>query len=206
MAGRSAWLVWTGVALGAVVLAYLFVDRPVATLAHDVWHRPALGVALTHIADVPLPLAGAALVAAGLQWLAGGRPDAGAARAVLATAIAILVARAFADELKFVFGRPWPETWVDANPSWIGTHVFGFFPLHGGRGYASFPSGHTIDIAAPCAALWRFVPRLRLLAVALVLAVAGGLVASDYHFVSDVLAGAYVGIVIGYGVTALIAA
>lgn len=189
----------------AVVVAVLFVDRPLSTLAHDSWHRPPEAVALTYLADVPLPLAGLALAGGGIAVLCGWRPGR-AGRVVLAAAVTVLAARAAADELKLLFGRPWPETWIDHNPSWIGTRVFGFFPLHGGRGYASFPSGHTIDIAAPAAVLWRTVPRLRALAVLLVVLVGGGLVAADYHFLSDVLAGAYVGTVIGYGVMALMAA
>ena len=90
-------------------------------------------------------------------------------------------------------GRPGPDTWIDNNPSWIRNHVFGFFPFHGGAGYASFPSGHTTAITAPCAVLWRAAPAFRPLAVVLVALVACGLLVSDYHFVSDVLAGLGVG-------------
>ncbi len=186
-----------------VPLAILLADRPISTAMHAL-ARPAWAPALTHIADAPLPLAGIGLLTAGLAALAGWRPGRHG-RALLAACLATLVARAAADELKLVFGRPWPETWVDRNPSWIGTHTFGFFPFHGGRGYASFPSGHTIDITAPCAVLWRSVPRARTLAALLVAAVAIGLVVSDFHFTSDVLAGLYVGVVVAYGLTALMA-
>jgi membrane-associated phospholipid phosphatase len=153
---------------------------------------------------VPLPLAGLALLAAGVAYLAGGRPGRGG-RVVLVAAIATLVARAVCDELKIAFGRTWPETWVENNPSWIRDHTWLFHPFHGGRGYASFPSGHTTDIAAPAAVLWRCVPRWRWVAVVPVVLVAGGLVASDFHYVSDVLAGLYLGVVVAYGVSALIA-
>ena len=190
-----------------VPCAVLLLDRPISTAMHG-FGRPALAVWLTHIADWPVPLAIVVLMAGGLGALAGWRPGS-TGQVVLAASVATLVARAGADGLKLAFGRPWPETWVDANPSWIGTHVFGFFPFHGGRGYASFPSGHMVDIAAPCAVLWRTVPRGRWgrwLAALLVTAVAAGLVASDFHFVSDVLSGLGLGIAAGYGVAALMAA
>ena len=193
----------TVAALVLVPLCILFLDRPVATAMHRLG-RPAVAVSLTYIADATLPLAGLALLAAGLAALGGWQPGRGA-RNVLAAAVATLVARALADQLKFAFGRVWPETWVANNPSWIRDHVFGFSPFHGGRGWASFPSGHTIDIATPCAVLWRLAPRWRAVAAALVLAVAGGLLASDFHFLGDVLAGLYVGVVVAYGLTALIA-
>lgn len=205
MTSRTRWSVATAIAVLATLAAYRFVDRPVATLAHDRWQRPAWGVDLTFFANPWLPAAGLVLLGGGAAFLAGWRPGR-RGRLVLAAAIAILLARVVADELKFAFGRPWPETWIDRNPSWIGTHVFGMFPFHGGRGYASFPSGHTVDAAAPAAVLARLAPRLWPLSLALVLAVGTGLVVSDFHFVSDVLAGAYVGTVVAYGVMALMAA
>ena len=205
MTMRMRWTLATGSALLATLITYLFVDRTVSTLAHDAWHRPALGVDLTYLANPWLPLASLVLALGGIAYLCGWRPGP-RARTVLVAAVAILVARVAVDQLKLVFGRPWPETWINHNPSWIGTRTFGMFPFHGGAGFMSFPSGHTVDIAAPAAVLARLVPRLWPLAVALVAAVGAGLVVSDYHFVSDVLAGAYVGTVVGYGVMALMAA
>ena len=203
MKGPAGLRALTLAAFMLVPLTVLFADRPLSTAMHALG-RPAWAPALTHIADAPLPLAGIVLLGAGAAALAGWRPGRHG-RVLLAAALATLVARAAADELKLAFGRPWPETWVDRNPSWIGTHTFGFFPFHGGRGFASFPSGHTVDITAPCAVLWRTVPRARIVAALLVAAVAVGLVAADFHFAGDVLAGLYVGVVVAYGLTALIA-
>ena len=96
--------------------------------------------------------------------------------------------------LKLAFGRPWPETWVNNNPSWIGTHTYGFRPFHGGAGWASFPSGHTTAITAPCAAIWPQAGRWRPALVALPCLVAAGLIGADFHFVGDCIAGALLGI------------
>ncbi len=205
MTTRIRWSVVTLLAALATIAAYLLVDRPVATLSHDSWHRPAWAVDLTYLANPWLPIAGVVLLGGAVAFLAGWRPGP-RGRTVLMAAIAILLARVVVDELKWACGRPWPETWIDRNPSWIGTRTFGMFPFHGGRGYQSFPSGHTVDMAAPAAVLARLAPRLWPLSIVLVFAVGAGLVVSDYHFVADVLAGAYVGTVVAYGVMALIAA
>jgi membrane-associated phospholipid phosphatase len=99
------------------------------------------------------------------------------------------------EELKWAFGRTWPETWIRAspNPSYFGNGTYGFFPFHGGQGYASFPSGHTTAITAFAGAVWILWPKLRWLALALALAVAIGLLGADYHWLSDIIAGAIVG-------------
>jgi membrane-associated phospholipid phosphatase len=113
----------------------------------------------------------------------------------------VLIAYVLKEELKYLFGRTWPETWVNKNPSFFGDGTYGFFPLHGGPGYASFPSGHTTAVAAVAGALWSLWPRLRWLGIALVIAVAAGLLGADFHWLSDIIAGGILG-----GTTGIVAA
>ncbi len=181
-----------------ILASILLLDRPLATLMHAL-HRPAWCVWLTWIADVPAPASVLALAGAGIAWLAGWRPGP-AGRILLAVCAATLMADATKDVLKFAFGRPWPETWVNNNPSWIGTHVFGFFPFHGGAGWASFPSGHTTVITAPCGVLWQGVRRARAVWLGLPGLVVIGLLGCDFHFLSDCLAGALLGAGVGLAV------
>ncbi|HLY54234.1 MAG TPA: phosphatase PAP2 family protein, partial [Stellaceae bacterium] len=143
------------------VLAILFVDRAVSDAVHEELHGVRLFVWLTWIAEPILPLSAAFLLLVGGVAAFGRLPAGGAMRVALAAAVASLVASAIKDQLKYAFGRTWPETWTQGNPSWIGDHVYGFFPFHGGQGWASFPSGHTTMIAAPMAVLWCVAPRLR---------------------------------------------
>ena len=184
---------------GAIVVCVLFLDRPVAWLAHG-FGRPALLVWLTWIADVPVPTSVLGLAACGVAWLAGWRNA--AMRLVFAVCVATLAADAAKDMLKFEFGRTWPETWVAHNPSLISNNVYGFFPLHGGAGWASFPSGHTTVIAAPCAVLWQRMRRLRWVWATLPALVVAGLIGSDFHFVSDCIAGGALGVAIGFAMAA----
>ncbi len=58
-------------------------------------------------------------------------------------------------------------------------------------------------IAAPAAVLWQVWPQLRMLWAALVAIVAAGLILGNYHFVSDIIAGLFVGAGIGLAITKL---
>ncbi|MGO8951783.1 MAG: phosphatase PAP2 family protein [Rhodomicrobium sp.] len=178
----------------AVALTYFFADRQLAAAL-----RPYLaGIKefpwLTHIVDPLGPLAsiGAVVVAARALRRGSLTPR---ESALLRICCAVLIAWALKEELKWVFGRTWPETWIkgNPNPSYFGNGTYGFFPFHGGRGYASFPSGHTTAISAFAGALWFLWPRLRWLGVALALAVAIGLLGADHHWLSDIVAGAILG-------------
>ena len=178
--------------LVSIAASILLLDKPLATMVHGL-HRPAWCVWLTWIADVPVPGAVLALAGAGAAWLFGWRLSP-AGRVLLAACIATLMADAAKDVLKNGFGRLWPETWVHNNPSWIGTHSFGFAPFHGGPGWASFPSGHTTVITAPCAVAWLHTRAgWRPVWAALPALVATGLLGADFHFLGDCLAGALLG-------------
>ena len=61
-------------------------------------------------------------------------------------------------------------------------------------------------MAVTCAVvsvLWIYFPRLRALSAFAGLAVAIGLIGANYHFLSDVIAGAFVGISTGWMMTSL---
>ncbi len=181
------------IGLSTIAASILLLDKPLSTAMHAL-HRPAWCVWLTWVADVPLPGSVLALAGAGLAWLCGWRPGT-AGRVLLAACLATLMADAAKDVLKQGFGRLWPETWVQGNPSWITNHRFGFAPFHGGPGWASFPSGHTTVITAPCAVAWRHsATAFRPVLAALPALVATGLLGADFHFLGDCIAGALLGV------------
>ncbi len=200
---RRAWLVAAS-CLVFVGLSILFVDRPASSWAFTHLHRPALPVSLTHMVDPLEPASEIGLICAGLAAALGGWRPGKHGRTFIAACLSILVAVALKNELKFVFGRTWPETWVGNNPSWIRDHVFGFDFFHGGSGWASFPSGHTARMAALASVLWLRYPRFRSYAIALVGLVAVGLWGCNFHFVSDIIAGGYLGWCCGVGMVALV--
>jgi hypothetical protein len=163
-----------------VLLCYLFLDRPVAYFVHS--HRTADEPVLKWLTYPPPVLqswAPAALVALAVRRAWG--PLRRCERTLLAAGVGMILADQFRESLSFVFGRYWPDTWVNNNPSLIHDGAYGFHPFHGGAAYGSFPSG----------------PRWWWTGTAVVLATAVGLVGMNYHFVGDVVAGAFVGGIVG---------
>jgi membrane-associated phospholipid phosphatase len=196
---------YVGAFVACVVLTILsiaFVDRAVSTWLHATLGRAAPFVWLTHIIDPFVPAASIGLVVAAIAAVFGWRPGP-VGRTIVALCIAVLIATIFKDELKYLFGRTWPETWVDKNPSWIHDQIYRFEPLHGGKGWTSLPSGHMTVITAPCTVLWMLAPRVwRWLWASLILAMAIGLIGADFHFVGDIIAGTFLGWACGVGAVA----
>ncbi len=188
--GRSA--LFSCALIGLAALTYFFVDRQLAEALRPHLAGIPVFIWLTYIVKPLAPLASilAAIVAARAIARRSLTPN---ESALLRLSCAILIAGVLTFELKEVFGRTWPETWINNNPSYFGNGTYGFFPFHGGQGWASFPSGHTTAISAFAGALWFLWPKLRWLGVVLVLAVAVGLLGADYHWLSDIIAGAIVG-------------
>jgi membrane-associated phospholipid phosphatase len=86
-------------------------------------------------------------------------------------------------------------------PSFLRDGIYGFNLFHGGRSYASFPSGHT---AVTCiTVLWIYYPKWRPLYALAVVAVGVGPIGANYHFLGDVISGGFVGISSGWMLTSL---
>jgi membrane-associated phospholipid phosphatase len=92
--------------------------------------------------------------------------------------------------LKYAFGRINTREWLHA-PQEYGFHWFSGVENHSG-----FPSGHMLVVTAMVAVAWRFHPRYRPACLGLLMMLALAMITTNYHFVSDVIAGAYVGLVV----------
>lgn len=178
-----------------ILVCIAYVDRPAATWSHDYLQRPTLAITMSRLSEPFVPISVAILVVAGVAALAGQRVRSGIAQNCCLAALATVAASETRTALKLVFGRTWPDTFVDHNPSWIQNHVFGFSPFHGGAGWSAFPSGHTAVITAAVSVFWMRLPQFRPLYAACLAIEVLGLYGADYHFVSDMLAGAMVGVV-----------
>jgi membrane-associated phospholipid phosphatase len=205
-AERSIWLrrpvLVMASCLALVLISYFFLDRPVAFLMHRLFHRSLLFVPLIGFGQLSISLGPPALALAAFAGWMGWRPDQRGWTGI-ACALSVTVTMTFKDSLKYIFGRAWPETWVHGNPSLIRDGVYGFFPFHGGDGWASFPSGHTAAISAVAGVLWWRAPEWRWLWALLIVVTAIGLLGGNYHFLSDVIAGGYLGFACGYALRAL---
>jgi membrane-associated phospholipid phosphatase len=185
------WRTMAVVALLAGTVSYFFLDRSIAFFAHE--HlRQAMFVQMQKLPEPLLPAAVTAAIAMGALHLSG-RPLARWQKILFFCSVAILLTTVITDELKSVFGRTWPETWSNNNPSLIHDGVFGFNPGRSGRAYSAFPSGHTADIATAATLIWALWPRLWPVSVLAVAVVVVGLVGANYHFLSDMIAGGFLG-------------
>jgi membrane-associated phospholipid phosphatase len=190
------WFVALSVTMVIVLLSYVWVDRPIATYVHVQNIRPhhALLELLTRLPDPLIPLAAVAVVILGLRAVARrSRPLPTWQVVGFLCSVSVLLAEAIKDQLKFVFGRTWPEAWAPHDPAFIETGAYGFNWLHGGAAYQSFPSGHMGATCAVVSVLWSVYPQWRFYWALCALGVAAALVGGNYHFLSDVIAGAFVG-------------
>ncbi len=125
-------------------------------------------------------------------------------KVLLVACISLIVADDFRISLGDVCGRYWPDTWTHDNPSLIGTGAYGFHPFQRGDDIGSFPSGHACRILG-FAMVWVIaMPHSRtvqVIAIVLCAPMLVSLVAMNYHFVSDVIAGSALG-----GIVAMYAA
>jgi membrane-associated phospholipid phosphatase len=177
-----------------VVVCYFYFDRPVAYFVakHKLADTPKL-VWLTEpppIVQAWSPLV-VAVVLAAWAWRTPRRWQ----RVLLTACLTLIVADQVRESLGDLCGRYWPETWHDNNPSLIGTGAYGFHPFETDDDVGSFPSGHAARIVAFLGVFWFAYPRSRGACLLLGVPLAISLIAMNYHFVGDVIAGAYLGAV-----------
>jgi membrane-associated phospholipid phosphatase len=202
MIALRRWILsFAGTAIACVV-SYQFLDRPIALVFYKTVAHPGLFAKLTRLPDPFVPVAIITFVGLGL-WNLSGRPLSRFQKCAFLGSLSLIVAEATKAQLKFAFGRTWPDTWIHNNPSFLRDGIYGFNFFNGSAEYASFPSGHMAVTCAVISVLWLYFPAARALYTLAGLAVAIGLVGANYHFLSDVIAGAFVGISSGWMATSL---
>jgi len=180
----------------AVILCYFFVDRRVALFVHA--HQIANVEGMRWLTEPP-PLAQSwsPLVLAALLVRRAGGPWRRWQHVLFVACISLIVADQFRESLGDLFGRYWPETWHNNNPSLIGTGAYGFHPLQVRDDIGSFPSGHAARILGFMTVFWVLMPAWRWAYTLITLPMLIALVAMNYHFVGDVIAGSTLGSIIG---------
>ena len=202
----------------AIGAAYFFIDRPLCELVNNHGCSKTLGMLLHRLLGWPLFTDADSLIHTGgfltqlIDWppLMSGLapfilligislPPSRIRDLLILMGISLLLTFVLKNDLKWIFSRQWPVTWTNNNLSWIGNHAYGFQwfqgkPFQGNDTTGSFPSGHTATAFAsllPIGLLYR-----KALPYCMIVASMEGLlmILFNYHFLSDVLAGALVGI------------
>jgi membrane-associated phospholipid phosphatase len=179
-----------------VLVSYFWLDIPLVNWA--VQHHLRDYTWLHYIQQIPeaFPiLAFIVLVLLGFRRFWG--PVGYHANVLLCAAVSFVISSFLVQTFKVIFARTWPATWINDNPSWISNGVYGFFWLTDSPAFKSFPSGHTTAIFAVCTVLFLFYKRLQWLCILACLLVVVGLIGNYYHFLSDIIAGAYLGTATG---------
>jgi membrane-associated phospholipid phosphatase len=191
------WLIALALTALAVAISYAWLDRPIAFFAHAELRRFVLVVNPSKISEWLAPVAAVVGLVLALRALSG-RALSRLEAVVLLCMLSLVAAIVIKSQLKIMFGRTWPESWINDNPSLIRDGVYGFNPFRMGSAYQSSPSGHTAAVCAVIAVPWICYPRWRPAYALVVAAVALGLIGADFHFLGDVIAGAFVGASTGW--------
>jgi membrane-associated phospholipid phosphatase len=188
-------LVMTAFCIALVLICYLWIDRPVAFFIYR-HHINSIRIFRWLTYPPPEVQNWSALVLTILIVRRAWGPFLLWQKTLFVACLSLIVADDFRISLGDVFGRYWPETWTHDNPSLIGTGAYGFHPFQRGDDVGSFPSGHAARILA-FGTVWLIaMPRSRTVQVVVIILSASmlvSLVAMDYHFVSDVIAGSVLG-------------
>jgi membrane-associated phospholipid phosphatase len=179
-----------------LIVSYYFLDARIALCVKKAWASSAkLRIFSVTIPDILFPLV---CIVTGIAWasyfyLAHKGIYNIRTRFFLLVASTVPVAFLLKSVLKFVVGRINTRFWL-LHPRHEDFHWF-----HGRGNYSSFPSGHMAVFTVLTAALWLFCPRYRTAYLGFLFALALALLLTNYHFLSDIIAGAYLGVLVHVG-------
>lgn len=184
------------------VTSYFWFDVPVAVyFQHLVASHALLHKYTSHIPDLLFPFVLAVTVFCWTARFLGLSEGSRSGWFLQLCGISVPLAYAAKSVLQSAFGRPDPRVWL-SHPQ-----LSGFHWLQCCIDYRSFPSGHMTVIAALATVLWQAYPRYRAVYVCGTALLGLALVATNYHYVSDAIAGAYLGISVSracsYALTAI---
>lgn len=183
------WSASFAVCAAVVIVSFFHFDLPIASYSSGLFHKQmAFGQELT--SAILLSLEAVVLIILVLVRLTRGKLPSSAEVLAIACVASLCAYSIDSNVLKSFFGVPRPDDVLLGGVP----HVFHFW---NGAPENSFPSGHMVIVSAFAGAFMRFYrnsiwPLSIFLIVVAVLLVAGG-----WHFLSDVIAGTFVGVSAG---------
>jgi len=200
------WLITLVLTSLGVLACWAWVDRPLALWLHaHRWIVPGRAAfrPLTHIPDPLVPLGSVGFLVLGLAALAGKKFSKFGSLVALCC-LSVVTTETVKNGLKWVFGRAWPDSWRGSESSLVSSGDYGFHWFAGVGSHNAFPSGHMAAAASVLAIIWMYYPGTRSFCAGAAMLVAAALVVSNFHFIGDVLAGAFLGMFIARITVALL--
>lgn len=190
---RNKLAVISLLAFVTVLVSIKLLDRRIALAVMEVLRSsPILHRTTANLPDLLLLLVciGTAAMWADYFFLVRSRGHNQQAQFLRLAATAVPFAFLLKTFLQFAFGRITTRAWLhDCGP-------IDFWLFHGTGDRGGFPSGHMTVFATFFAAVWYRYPPYRSLAATLLITLGAALIATDYHFLSDVIAGTYTGLLV----------
>jgi membrane-associated phospholipid phosphatase len=186
------WLVCFLVTVAFVWVSFHWVDKPIALGIYNLFGGRRVS---TELADriVAIPLISAVIFILCGLFAVSGRRFSKLGAVIALCDISVLATIIIKDQLKFAFGRTWPDTWGPGIVSFVRDGVYGFHFFQFGKSFESFPSGHAAVAAAVLTIAGIMYPGLRVVCAIGVLLADAGLVVLNLHFLGDAVAGSFVG-------------
>ena len=184
------------VAILAILAGIWLLDEKIAVaVMHILQSNHVLHIATAKIPDTLLGLVCIATTVMWLAYIIRSRTKGSDAqlRFLQLAATAVPAAYLLKTVLQFAFGRTNTRLWLNTGAPL----QFNWF---NGAGIGCFPSGHMTVFAAFGVAIWYIYPRYGRLAAVVLVLLGTALIATGYHFLSDVIAGAYIGFLVTYGI------
>ena len=149
----KTWLAGLVATATFVTVSFQWFDGPIALLIYNIFGGWRVSAELAaRISKIPLATV-IVFVICGLLALMGRRFSKWGA-AIAMSAISLLATIIIKDQLKFAFGRTWPDTWGSGIVSFVRDNVYGFHFFQSGKSFESFPSGHAAATAAVLSVVW----------------------------------------------------
>jgi len=193
------WLIAFVVCTVIVVLCIAYVDFSAAAFIEKNIRHTASGAMLEHAflyVDVLVLLPLIFMLACGL-WALSGRHIAAWTEIPLLCCWSMVWCVVVALVLKHLFGRTASEIWVAGRTDFTGSGFSSFHLLHGTIGQQGFPSGTASITASIVSVVWILAPKLRPVTILALLIFSTTVVLVNFHYVSDVIAGIFLGCTIG---------
>jgi membrane-associated phospholipid phosphatase len=194
------WLLALALCIAAIAVSIAYVDRPVAEFVETHIRHTEFWDWLDRAMHPFYFVVGAALLfflGCGV-WLIYGREFPPWTKTPFLVSAAVMWSIACVIGLKHIFGRGWPD------PIFVEQHRYGFRLLQGDTYWDAFPSGHTTVALAILSVLWILKSRWAAPVAPIVALLLSALVIGNFHWLSDVIAGAFLGVSVGWATVQLL--